>query len=278
MRAFIHHLFFPKESNNFRAKALHINVLTVYLVLAMALSFVTRFNPSESKVLGVATDISIPKLLQLTNEQRTHQGLGTVTYNEQLSQAAQKKAHDMFVKNYWAHFGPNGETPWDFILSAGYQYEYAGENLAKNFLFTNGVVDAWMKSPTHRENLLRREYNDVGFAVQNGVLNGEETTLVVQMFGTPLAGRNVRGAQPTPAVENTKNNVLAKTTTASVSPRISYNISLIFTIFILIALSIDFYVAAKLNIFRVHGKNLAHFIFITFILLGLLVVAKGAIL
>src|SRR3989338_7182361 len=103
--------------------------------------------------------------------------------NPELSLAAEKKAEDMFARNYWAHNGPNGSTPWDFIKGAGYTYIYAGENLAKDFQNSNDVVQAWMKSPSHRENILRKEYQDIGFAVVNGVLNGEETTLVIQMFG-----------------------------------------------------------------------------------------------
>lgn len=100
-----------------------------------------------------------------------------------MSQAAAAKAKHMFLNNYWAHTAPDGTTPWDFINGAGYVYSVAGENLAKNFSNSQGVVGAWMNSSSHRENILRSQYADIGFAVVNGVLNGEETTLVVQMFG-----------------------------------------------------------------------------------------------
>src|SRR3972149_9762200 len=92
----------------------------------------------------------------------------------------------MFQENYWSHYSPDGKTPWDVILGAGYKYEYAGENLAKNFLFSNGFVDAVMNSTTHRDNLLKKEYTEVGYAIVNGTLNGEQTTLVVQEFGKPM--------------------------------------------------------------------------------------------
>src|SRR5262249_8899486 len=49
---------------------------------------------------------------------------------------------------------------------------------------SSGVVDAWMASPSHRDNLMKPTYREVGFAVVNGNLLGEDTTLVVQMFGT----------------------------------------------------------------------------------------------
>jgi len=183
---FIRKLFVPKEENNFRSRALHTDFLTYYLVFALLLT-VSFKRLNLNNVLGFATDITVEKLFTLTNEQRQKKGLNNLSYNDKLSNAAAKKANDMFAKNYWAHYGPDGESPWDFILDSGYKYEYAGENLAKNFLFSSGVINAWMNSPTHRENILKPEYSEVGFAIVNGILNGEETTLVVQMFGKPLS-------------------------------------------------------------------------------------------
>ncbi len=184
----IRHFAVPHVGNDYRAKALHIDVLTVYLLIALALTLLVPYvATSSSNILGYATDITVDSLLTLTNQKRQEQGMSHLTYNQQLANAAYAKAQDMFAKGYWAHYGPNGETPWGFIVGQQYQYEYAGENLAKNFMFSNGVVDAWMNSPTHRDNILSGNYTEVGFAVVDGVLNGEETTLVVQMFGKPYA-------------------------------------------------------------------------------------------
>ena len=198
----------------------------------------------------------------------------------------------MFAKNYWSHYGPDGATPWDFILSSGYQYEYAGENLAKNFLFSQGVIDAWMRSSSHRDNILRKEYAEVGYAVLNGVLNGEETTIVVEMFGKPLTSSiaqkpevrpNTANAQePIPVKEPViqKQAVLAQRTFPQNKNviQISFNSSLIFLTFLLLTLIIDFYFASKLRIIRATGKNMAHLIFIGFIFVGLLLLTKGSIL
>ena len=60
---------------------------------------------------------------------------------------------------------------------------YAGENLAKGFRTAEGVHEAWMASPTHKENIMSPNYKDIGVAVVEGTLLGKETTLVVQMFG-----------------------------------------------------------------------------------------------
>src|SRR3989339_1234916 len=221
---FIHHLFIPHEENNFRAKSLHTDFLTVYLVIAFLMMIAFK-QGNIHNVLGFATDISIDKLYQLTNEQRQKNNLPALVLNSTLSLAAQRKAENMLTENYWSHYSPDGKTPWDFILGAGYKYEYAGENLAKNFLFSNGVVDAWMNSTTHRDNLLKNEYTEVGYAIVNGILNGEQTTLVVQEFGKPITS-----SFTPPAVQASESIIVP------VQPKISalnfsFNLNVIFMAF-----------------------------------------------
>lgn len=293
VKNFFQHLFIPTEHNNYRAKSLHTDFLMVYLVIAFVMSFVFK-KIGYSNILGFATDISVDKLYQLTNQEREKAGFPVLTYNDKLSTAASLKAQDMFAKNYWAHFSPDGKTPWDFILNSGYQYEYAGENLAKNFLFSDGVVSAWMNSQTHRDNILKKEYTEVGYAIVNGTLNGEQTTLVIQMFGKPIISpiakqpvinlnQEVKAEEiPTKVKqpEEQKQLILAKNTQKSALslPVFTYNINIIFFSFLLLALAVDFYFAAKFHIVRVSGKNPAHFIFILFILISLLIASKGNII
>jgi len=279
---FFRHFFTPNENNNYRAKALHHDYLSCYLVIALLLVFSFK-KVNIHNVLGFATDISVNKLFELTNSERTKNNLPALTYNEKLSEAAYQKGQDMFRKNYWAHYAPDGKAPWDFILGSGYQYEYAGENLAKNFLFSRAVVDGWMNSASHKQNILRSDYTDVGFAVVNGVLNGEETTLVVQMFGQPLSNAVAQIKTETPPEEQTHGNaaghpiinnqpmVLSQKET---KPKINlFNLSVdmtyIFIFALLSVLLIDFYVASRMKIIRLGGKNLAHFIFLIFILAGI---------
>lgn len=193
------HLFLPHHTNNHRARALHYDAMLLYVLAFFAFQVVVRFVAVRAPdILGYATDIYVEQLLVLTNAKRAEAGLEPLTLNSQLSQAAALKAQDMFANGYWAHTSPQGKTPWEFIRTAGYGYTVAGENLAKNFGNSQGVVDAWMASPSHKDNLLKANYRDIGFAVVNGVLNGEETTLVVQMFGTTAAPvvRQVAAASP----------------------------------------------------------------------------------
>ena len=284
----IHRFFVPHEDNNYHAQSLHTSMLSVYLLVAIMLVFISKNVPVFSNVLGLATDISIPKLFELTNEERAKLNLPTLRENSQLAVAAEKKAADMFKKDYWSHFAPDGGSPWDFIKQSGYQYEFAGENLAKNFLYSKNVVDAWMNSPTHKDNIVKKEYSEVGYAVVNGMLNGEETTLVVQMFGKPL-GTAVEAQIPkpikqeVPVVQEVKKPAILgqsqKQGLAVSGKRIAFNINILFIAFIVCALLLDFTFASKLNILHLRGKHLAHLLFLGFISLGILFILKqGAIL
>ncbi len=256
-------------------------------MIAVLLVFVSKKTPFFSQVLGVATDISIEKLLTITNEDRVKNNLAPLIINSQLTEAAQKKAAHMFQNNYWSHFAPDGTSPWDFIKQSGYSYEFAGENLAKNFLFSQNVVDAWMDSPTHRANLLNKEYKEVGFAVVNGMLNGENTTLVVQMFGSPI--NKIVEKTEVPSAKEIKNSLPAapekvlgeyqKNTVPVNGKKFAFNINMFFIFFIFVALAVDFFFASKLNILHLRGKHIAHMIFIGFIGLGILfILRQGAIL
>lgn len=287
IRELIHHLFVPGPGNNFRARIVRVDMLSMYLVFVLALTFSLKAVAGFTNVLGFATDISVEKLNAFTNEKREQYHLRPLSYNNELAKAASEKAKDMFAKNYWSHFGPNGESPWQFILDNGYRYEFAGENLAKNFLFSQGVVDAWMNSQTHRDNILKSEYADVGYAVVNGVLNGEETTLVVQLFGKPLSA-SAEQTQNNPIIppveakaEQTSGAAVQGTDTKKYAVNLlpsAFNFQLFFFALICLAFGIDLFFAARMNIVRLAGKNIAHMVFLGFIIVGLFIIARGRII
>ena len=139
-------------------------------------------------VLGVESNISVEEIVNDTNIERQKTGLPPLTLNSNLSTAAKLKADNMFAENYWAHFSPSGKDPWGFINSAGYKFSYAGENLARNFYNPEDVVKAWMASASHRENILNPKYQDIGIAVEEGILQGQKTTLIVQMCWASCRG------------------------------------------------------------------------------------------
>jgi hypothetical protein len=185
------HLFHPRRSNNHRPKVLHPEALSYLAVVALVFSLAVTFSPKLflplENILGYASSITTDEIISLTNAERAKQGLSAVTYNETLSNAAAEKGNDMFANQYWAHTSPAGKEPWAFITEAGYSYRVAGENLARDFSASGQVVAAWMASPTHRANVVNNRYTEIGVAVVDGTLDGVETTLVVQMFGSPRA-------------------------------------------------------------------------------------------
>jgi len=174
----------PHTGNQFRPLLVRRHGLAVILLLILS-AFGLQNLVVTGSVLGQATDVTRQRLLETTNAARADAGAGALVINEDLNQAAQAKAADMFNEQYWAHTSPSGHTPWYWVKSTGYSYDYAGENLAKGFISSQGVITAWLNSAEHRTNLLDNRYLDVGFAVEKGMLNGEETTLVVALYGAP---------------------------------------------------------------------------------------------
>src|SRR5687767_7366802 len=100
MKAILSHLFLPHVSNNHRAKFLHHSTLVLILLAIFGLQFFTAYASENYKeVLGVSTNISPTSLLELTNKKRAAEGLSPLRLNDELAQAAQHKANDMFSKD-----------------------------------------------------------------------------------------------------------------------------------------------------------------------------------
>ncbi len=176
----------PHHGNDHYPHAIRPNFLIFYLAAILTVQLVYNFvMTGEIRVLSFATSINQQTIITLTNQQRLANGIGAVAENSLLDQAAAKKAADMFASNYWAHVSPSGTTPWFFFDQVGYKYFYAGENLARDFDSSTGVIAGWMNSPSHRDNLLSANYTEMGVAVVNGFMLGHDTTLVVQLFGKP---------------------------------------------------------------------------------------------
>lgn len=132
----------------------------------------------------LASEISSPTLFELANQVREKHNLPSLNYSIPLEQAAVAKAKDMLTSGYFDHFGPSGETPWQFMEQAGYHYLYGGENLAVGFIGADEMVNAWLASPTHRQNLLEEQFSDIGIAVVPVLADGLPDLIVVQMFGS----------------------------------------------------------------------------------------------
>ncbi len=297
--AFLHH-FLPHPETKKRAKLLSPKALIAYSFIMLVIIALFRLVPVVAPgVLGYASNIYYGDLLSNTNRVRQEHGLSTLRSSEILNEAARKKAEHMFANNYWAHVAPDGTAPWDFILNEGYDYSYAGENLAKNFNTSKQVVEAWFDSPSHRENLLNSNYDEIGFAVVNGVLDGYETTLVVQMFGKPRQPSFVAEvpqvaetpqAQQTPEIVNIPSSEIffgdevEIAPTPQVLPAIdvtlaSKTISMLIGGFLLVLLLLDIWYTEKKAIPKVTGHAFSHVILLVVVLVGVwFVLSPGKIL
>jgi hypothetical protein len=193
-----HHLkrvLVPHKGNHYRPHLVRLHGITAVLVLALVMQLIYGFvSQGRLEVLGRVSNITVSELLTDTNTARADSSLPELKINEQLSKAAFAKAQDMFANNYWAHTSPSGVTPWKWLADTGYNYDVAGENLAKNYPTAQATVDAWMASESHRANILNHKYQDIGFAVVDGMMDGRDTTLVVAYYGSPATAA-VQGSE-----------------------------------------------------------------------------------
>lgn len=297
MVSFLTHLFFPHHSNSHRPKLLHHKSLLLAIVFVLFLSFFTfSVRKSAPSVLGIATNVTVSDLLSLTNEKRAEQGLSALVLNNVLTDVATQKAQNMFEKNYWAHNAPDGTTPWVFFQRAGYNYLYAGENLAKDFNDSNGVVNAWMASPSHRENMLSNRYTEVGFAIANGKLNGSETTLVVEELGRKQGdtaaipsqaakSQALEKPQATPVPLAKQSQVDQQSLVAGFSNKplidssfFTKQVSIVILGIIIAAFILDMIYIERKKLLRLVGHNLDHIIFLVGAIILIILFGKGVIL
>jgi uncharacterized protein YkwD len=183
--------FIPHEGNDhrphfLRGKNTRNLVLIVFALefIVLLLPYIPAFNIANNRF----TASILPSVLDdLTNQNRQAEHLAVLTVNPLLNEVAQLKADDMAAKGYFAHTSPDGKAPWYWFKQVGYNYSYAGENLAVDFTDSQDVTVAWMNSPEHRANILKDAYTEVGTGVATGTYQGNPTIFVAQEFGKPAS-------------------------------------------------------------------------------------------
>jgi hypothetical protein len=280
MLSTIRHLFTPHHKNNHKPKILHLNsLLALFGVLIMVQSAISFLSFTRPQILGFATNIAPENIITLTNNQRLQNGQDPLTISDKLNQAALAKASDMFANDYWSHTSPEGTEPWFFVSQADYQYKHAGENLAKDFNNSKEVVSAWMVSPTHKRNILDSRFQNIGVAVVNGLIRGQETTLVVQMFGAPPNGQtSILGSANFIDQVYAEQGSTGNLDTTLSSFTLSKIISLSFIILLLVTLSLDWFFVWQSQLVRISGKSWAHTTFFISLLIVTIVIKHGVVL
>ncbi|MGI5936735.1 MAG: SafA/ExsA family spore coat assembly protein [Oscillospiraceae bacterium] len=119
------------------------------------------------------------KVIRLVNQERAKRGLQTLTANWEVCRVARYKSQDMIDKNYFGHQSPTYGSPFVMLDSFGIKFSAAGENIAYGQRTPAEVMNAWMNSPGHRNNILSPIYNQIGVGVAKKA-NG--TCYWTQMF------------------------------------------------------------------------------------------------
>lgn len=158
------------------------------MLLAASVSSPAVAADSDCRVLAN----TFQELLALTNEARQEQGLGPLTFSASLGQAAQGHAADMARHGYFAHEGRNGSTVGSRIAAKGYDYRAIAENIAAGYNSPEAVVEGWLSSPGHRQNLLNPDYTEIGFGLEFNP-NTPYGFYWVQNFGQPAGGESGGG-------------------------------------------------------------------------------------
>lgn len=135
-----------------------------------------------------ASEITPENVINYVNLAREAQGADKLIVNDKLTRVAQDKLNDMIANKYFAHTSPTGVNPWYWFQREGYDYHFAGENLAINFVSAESEQAAWMASPMHKKNILDSNFQEIGVAVGQQKVDGQTSIIAVQEFGTTFAG------------------------------------------------------------------------------------------
>ncbi len=186
----IKNIFIPHYQNDHKPhffREASIFSIVAISIFVLSISVGSRLYIKSSDMLA---EVLPSILVDMTNNSRSSAGISHLSRSSILDQAAQMKANDMAEFGYFSHTSPYGVTPWNWFKKAGYNFIYAGENLAINFSESLDVNNAWLDSPTHKANILNDKFTEIGIATKEGYYNGLPTVYVVQMFGKPSVSSN----------------------------------------------------------------------------------------
>ena|SRR5687767_535802 len=134
-------------------------------------------------------EITVENVIARMNVYRAEQNLPPLREDPRLAQAARDRVKHMEELAYWSHEGPDGMSPFVWLAARDYPYWTAGENLATGFETAGLLVESWMESRGHRENILADKFEDCGVAIIDGATTGPSTgKSVVVLFGATRSG------------------------------------------------------------------------------------------
>lgn len=219
MKKFIKKYFLFNKENNFKPiqnSGFALGIFAMILFFSFGIKMINCYFLRQNSIIANLNTIDI---VYEINKIRSSYGLEPLVINPKLNLAATLKAEDMINKNYFDHYSPEGKTPWHWFSVANYSYRYAGENLALNFWNDKETVDAWLNSPTHRENILNPKFLETGVAILSGTTSTtkESKTVIVQLFGSEIVPKNKDAVIKTVSITNTKTTTMPIVATSTTS-------------------------------------------------------------
>ncbi|SES09716.1 CAP domain-containing protein [Psychrobacillus sp. OK032] len=124
-------------------------------------------EPVKENNEAVQVSSVIQQVVNLTNQERAKAGLKALQIDTKLTQSAQAKSQDMKNKNYFSHTSPTYGSPFDQMKSFGVTYKSAAENIAMGQRSAAEVMDAWMKSPGHKANIMNPSLTHIGVGLSD---------------------------------------------------------------------------------------------------------------
>lgn len=168
------------------------NTATSFPVVVTAGTYflrVVRSNGDSSyRLTTSAMSTFLSDVLTLTNQFRQQNGLSALTYNTRLGTAAQGHSQNMALRDFFSHTGLDGSEPWDRVTAAGYQWSRVTENIAAGQRTAQDVVQGWIDSPGHRENMLDPQVTQIGlgyYFLGNDTGTKNYNTYWTQVFARP---------------------------------------------------------------------------------------------
>lgn len=188
-------VFIAGPENDFHPPVLSYKAFLAYALLLLIIRLILGAVPAQSAA------VDSQKLMELINDERKNRNLTTLLVNSSLLTAADSKSQDMIDRDYFAHIDPDGKYVWPRIEAAGYYpYKTLGENLALDFATSEGMIKAWIDSPSHRANLLNPDFVDQGLSALYGDFQGRYTNLTTSLFGAlaKITRRTVQAESSSP--------------------------------------------------------------------------------
>ncbi|MFE5810406.1 CAP domain-containing protein [Streptomyces sp. NPDC056491] len=121
--------------------------------------------PQPSKTAAPPATGSVAQVLALVNQERAAAGCSAVSLNAKLTKAAQDHSADMASHSNMSHTGSDGSDPGTRITRAGYTWRTYGENVAYGYSTPEKVMEGWMNSQGHRENILNCAFKEIGIGL-----------------------------------------------------------------------------------------------------------------